>query len=130
MNPWYKSGRQTSNSTSNFVYSALKFSEIIQFYLVVFQKYSNSNYILYPSMEYLTTKILKPHPNWNMLLRSILRDSSRCSLHFIDRWKVELELDVHLQLPYHGWRVPYIYMKTIILVGTMAMVCMNWKSCQ
>ena len=49
--------------TSNFIYSALKFSEIIQFYLVVFQKYSNSNYILYPSMEYLTTKILKLHPN-------------------------------------------------------------------
>ena len=34
------------------------------FYFEVFQKYSNSNSISYPLMEYLTTKILYPHHNW------------------------------------------------------------------
>ena len=37
--------------------------ENIQFYFAVFQKYSNSNSNFYPSMEYLTIKILFPHPN-------------------------------------------------------------------
>ena len=44
-----------------------------------------------------------------MSFRSILRDSLRCWLHFIDRWKVELELDVRFPLLYpwvNFFRVP------------------------
>ena len=45
-------------------YSALNFSENIQLFFAIFPKNSNSNSIFYPSMEYLTTKILYHHPNW------------------------------------------------------------------
>ena len=42
-------------------YSTLNFSKNIPILLCSFP---NSNSIFYPSMEYLTTKILYPHPNW------------------------------------------------------------------
>ena len=37
---------------------------IITFCFEVFQKYSNSNSIFYPSVQYLAAKILYLHPSW------------------------------------------------------------------
>ena len=75
-------------------YSALKFSENIHFYFTVFQKNCNSNSIFHPSMEYLTTKILYSHPNWKHV--AALHSKRRLvvlTLHFIEQWKIELELE-------------------------------------
>ena len=59
------------------------------FYFEVFQKYSNStlqfyqfNFIFYPSMKYITTKILYAHPNWEYV----------ASLHSKRRFAVLIEV--------------------------------------